>query len=180
MIELKAVVVEQQAFPGNLLIDYDTMRVEDINIIPAQEGVTISYKFLPFVNTRSQDFLVPFSQHRTTEANTVPSVNTFNNVAERYVNHSSPVPDEKHMPTNHHEETKSPPTTKQNKLHALAEALKIVSGSVTESTLLQAQSIFKVKVSLKGISDHLTATALSESSRVRGITLENDLYHTNG
>ncbi len=59
MIELKAVVVEQQAFPGNLLIGYDTMREEDITIIPAQEGVKISKKFLLFVNTRSQHFVVP-------------------------------------------------------------------------------------------------------------------------
>ncbi len=61
---------------------------------------------------------------------------------------------------------------------ALAEVLQIVSGSVTESTLLQAQSICKVKVNLKGMSDHVTAIALSESSRVRGINLENGLYHT--
>ncbi len=76
-------------------------------------------------------------------------------------------------------ETKSPPTTKQNKHHALAEALKIVSGSVTESTFSQAQSNCKVKVCLKGVSDHVTAIALSESSRVRGIYLENGLYHKN-
>ncbi len=138
--------------------------------------VKISYKFLPFVNTRNQDFVAPVSQHRTTEAITVPSVN---NVAERYLNHPSTVPDKNHIPTNHYEEKKSPPTIKQNKHYALAEALQIVSGSVTESTLLQAQSICKVKVSLKGISDHVTATALSESSRVRGINLENGLYHTN-
>ncbi len=100
-------------------------------------------------------------------------------MAERYLNHSSPVPDENHIPTTHHEETESPPTTKQNKHQALAEALQIVSGSVTESTLLQAQSICKVKVSLKGISDLVTAIALSESSPVRGINLENGLYHKN-
>ncbi len=35
MIELKAVVVEQQTFPGNLLLGYDTMREEYITIIPA-------------------------------------------------------------------------------------------------------------------------------------------------
>ncbi len=88
------------------------MREEDITIIPAREGVKISYKFLPFVNTCSQDFVAPVSQHRTTEANTVPSVNSDNNVAERYLKHSSPVHNEKHIPTNPHEETKSPPTTK--------------------------------------------------------------------
>ncbi len=44
---------------------------------------------------------------------------------------------------------------------------------------MQAQSICKVKVNPKGISDHVTAIALSESSRVRGINLENGLYHTN-
>ncbi len=125
MIELKAVIVEQQAFLGNLLIGYDTMREEYITIIPAK-GVTISYKFLPFVNIRSQDFVATVSQHHTTEANTVPSVNTVNNVAEWYLNHSSPVPDEKHIPTDHYEETKSPPTTKQNKHHALVKALKNV------------------------------------------------------
>ncbi len=45
MIELKAVVVEQQAFPGNLLIGYDTMREEDTTIIPAQEVVKIYPSF---------------------------------------------------------------------------------------------------------------------------------------
>ncbi len=74
-------------------------------------------------------------------------------MAEQYLNHSSPVTDDNHIPTTHHEETKSPPTTKQTKHQALTKTLQIVSGSVTESTLLQAQSICKVKVSLKGISD---------------------------
>ncbi len=101
---------------------------------PAKEGVKI-YKFLPFVNTRNQDFEAPVSQHRTTEAITVPSIN---NVAERYLNHPSIVPNEIHIPNTHHEEIKSLPTTKQTKHQALAEALQIVSGSVTESTLLQA------------------------------------------
>ncbi len=45
MIELKAVVVEQQEFPGNLLIGYDTMREEDTTIIPAQEVVKIYPSF---------------------------------------------------------------------------------------------------------------------------------------
>ncbi len=112
MIELKAVVVVQQAFPGNLLIGYDTMNEEDIIIFPAKEGVAVSYKFLPFVNTSSQDFVAPVSQHHMTEANIVPSVNTINNVALLYLNHSSPVPDEKHIQINHHEETKFPSTTK--------------------------------------------------------------------
>ncbi len=113
MIELKAVVVVQQAFPGNLLIGYDTMHEDDIIIFPAKEGVAVSYKFLPFVNTSNRDFVAPVSQHRTTEANTVPSVNTINNVALLYLNHSSPVPDEKHIPTSHHEATKSRPTPKK-------------------------------------------------------------------
>ncbi len=55
-------------------------------------------------------------------------------MAERYLNNSSPVPNENHNPKTHHEETKSPPTTKQNQHHALAKALQIVSGFVTEST----------------------------------------------
>ncbi len=172
MFELTAVVVEQQAFPGNLLIGYDTMRDEDITIFPAKEGVKISYKFPPFVNTRSQDVVAPVSQQPKTEVNTVPSDN---NVAERYLFSSSPVLDENRIPTDRHEKTNSPLTTQKNKQHAPTDALKIVSGSVTECTLLQAQSICKVKVSLNGISDHVTAIALSESSRVRGINLESGL-----
>ncbi len=81
------------------------------------------------------------SQPRTPEAITAYRGD---NVAERYLNHSSPVLYE--------EKTKTPQATKQNKDSALAETLKIVSGFVTESTLLQAQSICKVKVSLKGIT----------------------------
>ncbi len=99
-------------------------------------------------------------------------------MAERYLYHPSTVPNENHIPNTHHEVIKSPPTTKQTKHQALAEALQIVSGSVTDSTLFKAQSICKVKVNLKGISDHVTAIALSESSSVRGINLENGLYHT--
>ncbi len=56
--------------------------------------------------------------------------------------------------------------------------MEIVSGSVTESTLLQAQSICKVKIQVKDINYHVTAIALSESSRVRSINLEDELYHT--
>ncbi len=108
------------------------------------------------------------SQPRTPETITAYSDD---NVAERYLNYSSPVL--------HEEKTKPPRATKQNKHSALAETLKIVSGSVTESTLFQAQSICKVKVSLKGISEPMPAIALGESSRVRGINLENGLYHTN-
>ncbi len=137
-----------------------------------KEGVKISYKFLPFVNTRSQDVVAPVSQQPKTEVNTVPSDNS---VAERYLNNSSPVLDENCIPTERHEKTNSPLITQKNKQHAPTDALKIVSGSVTEYTLLQAQSICKVKVSLNGISDHVTAIALSESSRVRGINLESGL-----
>ncbi len=108
------------------------------------------------------------SQPRTPEAITAYRDD---NVAERYLSHSSPVL--------HEEKTKPLQATKQNKHSALAETLKIVSGSVTESTLLQAQSIYKVKVSLKGISEPMSAITKSESSRVRGISLENALYHTN-
>ncbi len=64
------------------------MREIDITIIPAKEGVKISYKFQPFVNTRDQDFVALVSQHRTTETIAVPSIN---NVAERYLNHPSTV-----------------------------------------------------------------------------------------
>ncbi len=53
----------------------------------------------------------------------------------------------------------------KTKHHTSAEALQIVQGSVTESTLLQAQSICKVKVNLKGISDHVTAIALGVVAR---------------
>ncbi len=168
MFTLTAVVVKQQSFPGNLLVGCDTLREEDITIILAKEGVKISYKFLPFDNTRSQDFVATVSQPRTPEAITAYRDD---NVAERYLNHSSTVL--------HEEKTKLRQTTKQNKQNALAETLKVVSGSVTKSTLLQAQSICKVKVSLKGISEPMTAIVLSESSRVRGINLENGLYHTN-
>ncbi len=54
MFDLKAVVVEQQSFPGNLLIGYNTMREEAITIIPARD-VKLSYKFLPFVNICKHD-----------------------------------------------------------------------------------------------------------------------------
>ncbi len=168
MFTLTAVVVEQQSFPGNLLIRYDTMRDEQITIIPAREGVKISYKFLAFVNTHSQDFVATVTQPRTPEAITAYRDN---NVAERYLNNSSPVL--------HKEKTKLLQATNRNKHSALAETLKIVSGYVTESTLLQAQSICKVKVSLKGISEPTLAIPLAEWSRVRGINLENGLYHTN-
>ena len=43
--------------------------------------------------------------------------------------------------------------------------------------MLQAQSICKVKIKLKGISEHTTAIALTESSRVRGVNLESGLYN---
>ncbi len=153
------------------------MREEDITIIPAKEGVKISYKFLPFVNTRSQDFVASVSQHYATETNTVPSVKAVDNVAELYFNNSSPIIHEMHILTII--PTKHPQTTKQNEHNALVEALKIVSGSVTESTLLQAQSVSKVRASLKGISGPVTAIALSEPLRVRRINLETGIYHTN-
>ncbi len=65
--ELKAVVVEQQSFPGNLLIGYNTMREEDITIIPAEDGVQLSLKFPPFFNTTCKhDSIATVSQHPTT------------------------------------------------------------------------------------------------------------------
>ncbi len=78
--------------------------------------------------------------------------------------------------TEQQDEIISTPTSQQNKVSA--EALETVSGSITESTLLQAQSICKVKVQLKDVKDHVTAIALSDSSRVRGINFEDGLYHT--
>ncbi len=82
------------------------------------------------------------SQHPKTEVNTVPSDK---NVAERYLNNSSPVLDQNRIPTDRYKKTNSPLTTQKNKQHAPTEALKIVSGSITKCTLLQAQSICKVQ-----------------------------------
>ncbi len=112
-----------------------------------------------------------------TEGNTVSPLNK---VAERYSLKSSPISNAKN-PTvqqdNREQQDKTTFSQKYPQPKAPAETLHIVSGSVTESKLLQAQSICKVKVQLKGIRDHPTAIALSESSRVRGINLENGLYN---
>ena len=156
------------------------MRNEDITIIPARGGVKLSYKFLPFIDTCSHDIAAPVSQPIMTEDNTVGKLN---NVAERYSLESSPVPNgNNNIPTvqqaNIEQQDKITSSPKCPQTKAPAEALEIVSGSVIESTLLQAQSICKVKVRLKGVRDHPTAIALSESSRVRGINLENGLYNT--
>ncbi len=104
MFTLTAIVVEQQSFPGNLLIGYDTMRDEHITIIPAREGVKISYKFLPFVNTHSQNFVATASQPHTPEAITAYRDD---NVAERYLNNS--------LPALHEEKTNPPQATKHSK-----------------------------------------------------------------
>ena len=81
-------MVEKQSFPGDLLIGYDTMRDEDISIIPARDGVKLSYKFLPFIDTGRHNITAPVSHPITkTEDNTVSSLN---NVAERYLVKSSP------------------------------------------------------------------------------------------
>ncbi len=170
--DLTAVVVEQQSFPGNLLIGFDTMRQEDITIIPAKEGVKISYKFIPFMKNHHNECVAQISQQRMTEQKSVPSVN---NVAEQYLT-TSLVSEDTKILTDHNGKMTSPLTTQHNKHHTSTDTLEIVSGSANESTLLLAQSICKVKVNLKGISDHVTAIALTESSRVRGINLESGLY----
>ncbi len=52
----------------------------------------------------------------------------------------------------------------------------VVSGSVTECTLLQVISINKVKVELKGIKRDAPVIALAETSKVKGIEMEAGIY----
>ena len=199
-MEITAVVVEQQSFPGNLLIGYDTMRDEDITIIPARGGVKLSYKFLPFIDNSGQEIAASVSKTQITNDKSVPhdsdntasvkqslinknkTVHPLNNVAERYLSKSSPlpakdnnVPQVKQIPLETSVKTNS--TLTKSQTPAPTDALEIVSGSVTTSTMLQAQSICKVQVKLKGVRDHKTAITLSESSRVNGIHLDNGLYN---
>ena len=54
----------------------------------------------------------------------------------------------------------------------------IVSGSVTESTLLQAISINKVKIEFKGIRRGAPVIALAETLRVKGIYIEAAIYNS--
>ena len=172
MFDINVVVVDQKSFPGDLLIGYDTMRDEDITIIPASGGVNFSYKFLPFINSCSHDIAAPVSQSLMTANDTATPLN---NVAERYSLRSPPTPNS-NINTEQQNQHQTFPTPPQPK--TTSETLEIVPGSVTESTLLQAQSICRVKVQLKGKRDHVVAIALPESSRVRGITLECGLYNT--
>ncbi len=61
--------------------------------------------------------------------------------------------------------------------NAPGETLRIVSGSVIESTLLQAMSINKVEVELKGIKRDVSVIALVETSRVKGVHVEARIYN---
>ncbi len=48
--EIKDVVVEKSTFPGDLLIGYDTLRVEDTALFLARGVTRFAFRFIPLIN----------------------------------------------------------------------------------------------------------------------------------
>ena len=191
--DLKAVVVEHKTFPGNLLIGYDTMRDEDITIIPARGGVKLSYKFLPFI-AKANEVTAPVSQPLMINDSTVSPLNS---VAERQENNTvkqvTEVPQEmvvkpkesnycklkktkvdKQITTspqdrdnNNQEQDSKTDFTGKVKADCSDVALEIASGHVIECTLLQSMTISKVKLELKGVKEDIEVITLPETARVK-------------
>ncbi|RUM30764.1 MAG: hypothetical protein DSY42_03950 [Aquifex sp.] len=189
-LDITAIVVEKTSFPGDLLIEFETMRDEDIAILPAREA-RCAHKFLPFINSEGNtDQLVQVTQNTMTE-NDESVTETLNSVAERsgYTTPPEEAPEPSvldHLNSEHPSaETNTVIANEPGKMsngnkdvpdNTPDEALKVVSGSVAECTLLQAMSINKVKVELKGIKGDAPVIVLAETSRVKGIQMEAGIY----
>ena len=56
--------------------------------------------------------------------------------------------------------------------------MKVVSGSVAECTPLQARSINKVEIKLRGVDKDVEVITLPETGRVKGIIIESAIYQS--
>ncbi len=162
-----------------------------ISQLPAREGARCAHKFLPFINSKGNtDQLAPVTKNIITE-NYESVTETLNSMAEQsgYTTPSEEAPEPSvldHLNSEHssdesntviaNEPEKMSNRNKDIPFNTPDETLKVVSGSVTKCTLLQAMSINKVKVELKGIKRNAPVIALAERSRVKGIQMETGIY----
>ncbi len=106
------------------------------------------------------------------EQHTTPSISSEHAEQQHSGRETSTFPSSNTQPqTDVKQENRVSPTS------ASGETLRIVSGSVIESTLLQAMSINKVEVELKGIKRDVSVIALAETSRVKGVYVEAGIYN---
>ncbi len=61
-ITIPVISVEKSVFPGDLLVGFATMRVENITVSPAEHGAQIADVFLPFINP--EVFAEPSATHK--------------------------------------------------------------------------------------------------------------------
>ncbi len=78
--DIISIIVEKPTSPGDLLIEFATMRYEEITISPAEYGARCSYKFIPFIN--SEILVCPTV---TINERTNNLTNSLDNVAERSI-----------------------------------------------------------------------------------------------
>ncbi len=113
-ITIPVITVEKSIFPGDLLIRFQTMRVENITISPAEHGAQISDVFLPFIilEVLAEPLAtVPLIRSESNEKTKVESPSSLNNVAERSPDNNTSTEGEGNFETQISSEMKTPTET---------------------------------------------------------------------
>ena len=192
--DIKAVVVKDSSFPGDLLIGYETMKEEDIALFPARGGAKLSFKFIPFLTEQKQaTYTTPVTQSTPASCDMSSVVNNYNknnNVAERSTSVKTKdakdsLPPVAEIPIQPVEDNalstaarKSPHPEERTlkKTPETAQTMLLATGYVAGSTLLHSMTVNKVKVVLKGVKTTREIIALPETSKLKGCYLDSAVY----
>lgn len=177
-ITIPVVVVEESVFPGDILLGYITMSVENILVSPAERGAQVGDVFLPFINPckhANPGETVPLIQNEDSEE--------INNVAERSSNltqeeecKNKQITKSSQKRKDKHKQSSQAETKREARVESSDEILQTASGHVIECTLLPSMTVSKVKLELKGVKKDVEVITLPETARVRGIQVDSAVY----
>ena len=190
-IEAMVVVVQEDTFPGDLLIGFNTMRDEDIDILPSRNGAKISYKFLPFLNAPFLQTaplgLTPLTREAPEATNSVAerselpkenktqSEDTHNVTVNKTKQITAPIADA----TTSLPHTSSHEPKREKKAQTFEddyEFYQLVTGTAIQSSVLRAGDISRVRVKLKGIVTDPEVITIPETFNIKGLDYESAIY----
>lgn len=190
-IEAMVVVVNEGTFPGDLLIGFDTMREEDIDILASKNGAKISYKFLPFIEAPFKETApigqIPLTPEAPEAINSVaersPSLKEKRAQSKDTANVTEVITKPKPAPiadatTSLSHTSINKPQRKEStqKPENDEEFYQLVPGTVIRSSLLQANDVGRVLVKLKGIVTDPEVITVPETLNIKGLDYESAVY----
>ena len=190
---IKAVVVEESFFPGDLLIGYKTMEKHEIALVPAQGCAEIEYYCkVPFLkednNTNLNENWGMCSIRNNNVVERSPTVKSSEEINREnkpppLVESSPSQPPVVDNPSQINDNTiveptniKVEPTKINDETSQPDQSWLLTTGHVTGSTLLQSMSVTKVTVKLRGVNSNREVISLPEFTKLKGCYLDSAVY----